>query len=130
MATDITVRIGGTEILTDERRLALETLIGNLRQLDLDGEIAYRPPTGAGVSWYEMTAIYLGAKAVDAATGHVVDRVIDAVLSRAVDWAKARMDNEGTARPQSITLYGPDGKPLKSVRVDKDVRGSTSLRGR
>ncbi len=120
MAVDITVRIAGTEILNEDRRLALEALITLFREQDLDGEIVYRPPTGRGISLYEVTAIYIGAKAVDAATGHVVDRVIDAVLSRAIQWAKSRLHKSETGRPQSITLYGPNGEVLKEVRVNKD----------
>jgi hypothetical protein len=62
MGPAITLRIGATEILDGERLRGLEELIGLFREMDLDGEIAYRPPAARSASWYEVTAIYLGAK--------------------------------------------------------------------
>lgn len=120
MVTEITVRIGGTEILTDDRRRALEQLIDQFREERLDGEISYRPPTGRGVTWYEVTLIYIGMKALDAVTGEIASRTIDAVTSRTIGWAKSRLERGETARPQSITLYDADGKVIKKFRIKKD----------
>lgn len=120
MPSEITVRIAGTEILHDGRREALEELINLFREDGLDGEIAYRPPTGRGVTWWEVALIYIGMKAADAATGQVTKAVIDAVTGRAKQWAKGRLERGDTSRPQSITIFGPDGRPLKKVQIQKD----------
>lgn len=70
---DLVFRIGGNEILYKERRADVEQLIGEVRtQLALEGELSYTPPSGRGVTWYEIMGIYIGTKALDAATGHVV----------------------------------------------------------
>jgi hypothetical protein len=45
------LRISGTEVLNEDRLSDLEELADKLRELSLDGEIAYRPPTGRGVTW-------------------------------------------------------------------------------
>jgi len=95
--------------------------------MNLDGEITYRPPTSRTVTWYEVTGIYLGAKALDAATGDVVGKVVDAVFARAVSWAKNRLAR-GAGVDQHVVLYGPDGTILKEVRVREDVHGDHSNR--
>ena len=117
---DFTVRIHGTEILNEDRRIALEDLIDSLRQDGLDGEIAYRPPTGRGVLWWEVVAIYVGGKFVDAVTGQIIKAALDQAVGRVTTWAKARLRRGDTSRPQSITLYGPNGEVLKEIKVDKD----------
>jgi hypothetical protein len=117
---EVTLRIGGTEALTPARLEALSVLIDELRELGLDGEISYRPPTGRGVTWYEVTLIYLGAKALDVVTGNAIEALLKLVTSKAIEWARLRLGRGETVRPQSITIYGPGGKPLKTIRIKKD----------
>lgn len=112
---DATLRIGPTSRLTPDELEGLESLVDLLRIEGLDGEIAYRPPTGLGVTWWQVTGIWLGLSVADAATGHVVDAILDKVTARVRAWIRARRD-AGT-RPQVVTIYGPDGKPLRKVEL-------------
>jgi hypothetical protein len=127
MATDVTLRIPGTEILHDEKRERLEELINLIREDGFDGEFAYRPPTGRGITYVEITFIYLGGKLLDAATGQIMDRALKAVIARRVQWVKARTDRGEANRPQLIQLYGPDGKKIGEVRIEKDETHSVDL---
>jgi hypothetical protein len=108
---DFTVRIGGTTRLLPERLEALEDLIEEFREEGLDGGIAYRPPTGRGVTPWEVAAIYLAGKALDAATGAVAERLLEALIDKIKGWVRRQ---ERTR--QVVTLYGRDGKPLMVVR--------------
>lgn len=111
MPVDFTVRIGGTTRLLPGRLEALEDLIDQFRDEGLDGEIAYRPPTSRGVTPWEVAGIYLGGKALDAATGAVAERLLEALLDKIKGWVRRQ---ERTR--QVVTLYGRDGRPLMVVR--------------
>lgn len=74
---------------------------------------------GRGVTWWEVVHVWLPASAVG---GAGVGKAVDVF----VDWARARMrrflDERKTKKkpnppPQHVTIYGPDGKPLKSVTL-------------
>jgi PAS domain-containing protein len=122
VADDIFVflRIGGTEILHDGRREALEALIASIREEGIDGEIRYRPPSGRGISWIEVTSIYIGMKVGDAIISTATKGLIDRIAERSKDWAKRRFASGDAVRPQLIRIYGPDGTVLKEVEVKKD----------
>lgn len=85
-----------------------------------DGEIAYRPPTALGVTWWQATAIYLGPKVLDTLTGHALESALDNVVEVAKRWAQARHDDRDSHRPQTVTIYGPRGQRLKEVNVTED----------
>ncbi len=112
---EATMRIGGATRLTPDRLEDIEDLINRLRQSYVSSELAYAPPGGAGVTWWEVLGIYVGSHVTDALIGDLVSKLVDGT----VDWirAKARRsrDNDKAMRPQSITIYGPDGKPLKKI---------------
>ncbi len=94
-----------------ERLEALEDLVNEFREEGVDGEIAYRPPTGRGATPWEVAAIYLAGKALDAATGAVAERLLEALIEKIKGWVRRQ---ERTR--QVVTLYGRDGKPLIVVR--------------
>jgi hypothetical protein len=53
--------------------------------------------------------------------GYLAGKVADAVIAKAVEgWKKMRGDKP-RARPRIVTLYGPDGEELKSVRIDEST---------
>lgn len=128
---DLTVRIAGTEILNDNRREALEELIEACREVGLDGEISYRPPTGRarGISLWEVTAIYLGGKLVDAATGQLMKSAVENIIKRSTVWARERLRQGDSPRPQKLQIYGPNGEVIKEVSVEpRDVDPNTTSR--
>jgi hypothetical protein len=115
VGVDFTLRIGGTTRLFPERLQALEDLIDDIREEGLDGEIAYRPPTGRGVTPWEVVGIYLAGKALDAATGAIAERLLDALIERIKSWVRRQ------ERPrQVVTLYGRDGKLLMVIRRNEN----------
>jgi hypothetical protein len=59
MTLTVTITTGPTSLITDETRAEYEELLDLLRQDEIDGEITDRLPTGAGVTWVEITEIWL-----------------------------------------------------------------------
>lgn len=126
---DLVVRIAGTEILNDNRREAIEELIEACREDGLDGEISYRPPTGRGISIWEITAIYLGGKLLDAATGQLMKTAVENVIKRSTVWVRERLRRGDSVRPQKIKIYGPNGEIIREVSVEpRDVDPNTTSR--
>src|SRR4051795_1301255 len=60
---------GPTSLLTEDARADFEPLIELLGQDEIEGEIAERLPSGRGVTWIEVTEIYLAVKGADTAVG-------------------------------------------------------------
>jgi len=111
VGVDFTLRVGDTTRLSPERLEALEELIDDFRDEGLDGEIAYRPPSHRAVTPWEVVGIYLAGKALDAATGAVAERLLDALIDTVKSWVRRQ------ERPhQIVTLYGRDGSPLMVIR--------------
>jgi hypothetical protein len=114
----VTVKIGGTFRLSPFLP-ALEELVDEIRENGSDGQITYRPPTGRGITLYETIGLYIALRAADASIGNVVTQVETA----AINWAKARFrrkrdDDESSERKKIITIYGPNGNPIKKIKVD------------
>lgn len=72
-------------------------------------------PSRRGVTWYQVVHILLSVGKL--AEGPIVG----AMVSKAIDWARSRFKEKSTKRPVSISIYGPDGKVVKSVLVKDDV---------
>jgi hypothetical protein len=71
---------------------------------------------GRGVTWWEVVHVWLPASVVGSP---LVAKAVDVF----VDWARARMrrfreEQEANPPPQHMTIYGPDGKPLKKVTLE------------
>ena len=111
----VTVRIGGTSRL-EPFLPSLEELIDEIRETGNDGQITYRPPSGYGVTLYQTIMIYIGLRAADVSIGNVVTSIEGAVIS----WVKKQFTSDTAAgrRKKIITIYGPDNKPLKSIKAD------------
>jgi hypothetical protein len=121
----VNIRIGGTFLLAPFLG-DLEDLIYELRENGNDGQITYRPPSGYGVTLYQTIMLYIELKAADAAIGDVTKQAVDSVIN----WVKGlfkrdreQAEAEGETvvwRKKIITIYGPDGKPLKRIKVDSE----------
>jgi hypothetical protein len=126
MSSEITPPLDGARPVSHERRQSLEELIDDLRALDVDAQVTTVRPKATGATWYDVTLIYLGAKVIDAATGHIVGSVLDAVVVRVTDWAKRQLARRREPDGQLITLYGPDGQELRIVQVSRGPEDSTA----
>jgi hypothetical protein len=110
----VTVRITG---VLSNYLTSLEVMIDELRRNGTDGEISYRPPGGKGPVVYEVIGLYIALKAADASISTVVSTTVNA----AINWIKAPFRRASEDVPQEpihkmITIYGPDGKPLKQIK--------------
>ncbi|WP_189764815.1 hypothetical protein [Streptomyces xanthochromogenes] len=114
-----TFRVGGTEILHEDRRRSLANLADDLQALSIECHLDYRPPDPGkrGVTWYEVLGIYLGTKALEGLTGYAVNALAEQTLGRVISWAKDRLRRHETNRPQSITIYGPDNQRVLTVLI-------------
>jgi hypothetical protein len=126
MSSEFTPPLDGARPISHERRQWLEELIDDLRALDVDAQVTTVRPKATGATWYDVTLIYLGAKVIDAATGHIVGSVLDAVVARVTDWAKRQLARRREPDGQLITLYGPDGQELRTVQVRRGPEDSTA----
>ena len=93
-----------------------------LRENGSDGQINYRPPSAPGVTLYQTIMLYIGLKAADASIGDVTKKVVDSVINWIRNTAKRNREDGKTLRKKIITIYGPDGKPLKQIKVDSRMR--------
>lgn len=117
----VTIRIHGTEILNPNRLEALEELIDELRENDCDAQITYRPPTGLGILLHEAINLAIGYVGMRTAET-TISTIVSKVESGAIDWVKNRFrksaENGDFERKKTITIFGPDGKPLKRIKAD------------
>lgn len=115
----LTIRIHGTELLNPDRLESLGELIEELRDNDLDGQIIYRPPTGLGVTLQEVIALIIGGEVTRDIGKAALNTIVSRVENGALDWLKGkfrRSAEEGkTERKKRVVIYGPDGKPLKTI---------------
>ena len=65
--------------------------------------------TGYGVTWYEIINIWLVTT--------ITKQLLEQISKIFIDWARQRFLRMGSKRPMSITIYGPNGKALKSIVV-------------
>jgi hypothetical protein len=111
----VTIRIHGTEYLNPRRVESLTELVGELRENGCDGEMAYRPPSGLGVPLWEVVMLFIGLRGAEA----TVSTVVNSVETSVIDWLKNRFrraaEGETHERKKKVTIYGPDGKPLKTI---------------
>lgn len=121
MGADFTVRILRIEAMTEERLVALAELIRRCRQDGLDGEIAYRPPSGTTPPpWWENTLISIAPTVLETATDSDLQRLVDTLSTRACEWAESRVRDARSTRLQSITIFGPDGAPVRKFGVAQE----------
>ena len=113
-----------SEVTSPERRAALENLRDRLGASgpEVVLEITDYVPGYRGLGFAEAVGIYIGLRASEA----VIDRLANDIFDRARDWARARFKRKaqdsptGFARPESFTIYGPDGETLKTWKVDRE----------
>lgn len=119
MELDFEIKFPETERL-EPRAESLNALVAAINELGYTGGIVHDEPDPykRGLSFWVITAIYLGGKFLDAATGEVVTHVLDSIKERALNWAKER--HLAQNRPVAVTVYGPDGEVLTKVEIDKD----------
>jgi hypothetical protein len=109
-------------VTSDERRqdlLELERRLGS-GALDVELQIAEYEPGYRGVTLLEVLGIYVGLRVSD----KVIDALVGDLYKKAKAWATARYRRKQAQgrgmRGESFTIYGPDGKRLKTWRIDKD----------
>jgi hypothetical protein len=69
---------------------------------------------GKGVTLFEVLNIWI--------LSAVSKQMIEQITKSAIDWARKRFNGKDTRRSTSITIYGPNGKAIKSV-VIKNASG-------
>jgi hypothetical protein len=121
----VTITTGPTSLITDEARSDYEELLKLLRQDDIEGEITERLPTAAGVTWVEITELWLNTGG-SAVAGWVIGKALDAVSRRAKQWLKStrrrklEADPDRQQRPQSVIIKNLMGEPACRIDVDPD----------
>jgi len=94
-----------------------------LGQDEIEGEIAERLPSGRGVTWIEVTEIYLAVKGADTAVGWAYEQALDAVAKHAQDWLRKKKRN---GRPQSVVIKSLGNEPERKIDMDKDGKVTES----
>jgi hypothetical protein len=66
-----------------------------------------------GVTLWEVLFVWLLVKVSDTAVKKITELLIE--------WANHRLKGDKGKQSRSVTLYDPDGKPLKTIKVDKGM---------
>ena len=111
--------------LNEEFALAWEELADQLRDLghDVRREDRYMEPGRRGITFGEVVAVYIGMKALDTVTGHVMDAALQRIIDAAKAWGRERFGKRGDApnpRPVVITFFDEEGKVIRTWKIDKD----------
>ena len=122
----ILIRAGrATEIMRPERRSDLDELVSRLRSegMVVDLQLTEHIPGRRGIVWGESVAIYIAG----AASGAVISNIVGDIYKQAKSWAAARFKKKqeasgenGNPRPESFTILGPDGKVLRTWKIDRN----------
>lgn len=96
--------------LRPERLLSLATALERSDRT-IRVELGYQPLTGLGVTWWEVLYAWVPWQDLEHAAAA-------AFVLQVVNWARSRF--KMSKRPQYVGILGPDGRLLKSVRVDAD----------
>ena len=126
MTCQVTITTGPTVLLTDETRSEYEELLKLLAQDDIQGEITDRLPGGRGVTWVEVTEIWLISTGANIVAGWAIEKVLDAIGGRAKQWIKGKRqkelekDPDRKVRPQSVIIKNSYGEPERKVEVDSE----------
>jgi hypothetical protein len=97
-----------------------EELAKEIRALDPDRDVQIdyydqMDPSRRGVTWFQVVHILLSV-------GKLAEPpIVTIIVSKAIDWARSRFKAKPTRRPVFISIYGPDGKVVKSVLVKDDA---------
>ena len=105
----------------DLGRAELDELAAEIREEnpDLDVEVFIGEEHGYGTTAGEVLRMYLEIGEIAGDTAAIMAPFYGAVRWAKRRWGKDRDEHpEGEPRPRYVTLYGPDGTALKSVRID------------
>ena len=107
----------------------LEDLAQSIREIDpsYDVRFAYRKQKGYGVTWWEV--LYIWLPWIGTAVGAIaVEKAVEKIIDLSIDWFRRRFNKEGKwKRPKYVAILGPDGKVLKSVRVNDEAQEPEDL---
>jgi hypothetical protein len=99
----------------------LNELAGRLKaQHEAEVEIVPRPERGYGVTFHEVMNIWVNVTGIAGGTATGV-----AILRSVAKWARERWHKDrdehpgSRPRPRSVTLYGPDGRAIKTIEIDE-----------
>jgi hypothetical protein len=126
----IIVRAGrASEVTSPERREALMELRGRLATggADVDLEVTEYIPGQRGVTWSETVGLFIAGAVGGGLLANVTKDIYDQAKAWALDrFTKKQAENpNGNPRPESFTIYGPDGEVLKTWKVDREGEHET-----
>lgn len=125
-APSIDIATPGIEHFSVAQLVALSELQTDLRASGFDvllprEERSWVPSPDTALTFVE---IYIGQRVGRRLLGKALDDAADLVLDKAKSWAKRQLAKARRGQPDdqppstlNVTLYGPDGKPLKTIEV-------------
>lgn len=78
-------------------------------------EIEVREERGYGVAWEEVIRIVIEHGDALAIWGRISPEVVSWLRGR---WKRDEAEEEGPSRTRTAVIYGPDEKPLKTVKIE------------
>lgn len=126
----IIVRAGrASEVTSPERSEALMELRARLATggADVDLEVIEYVPGQRGITWGETVGLFIAGSVGGGLLANVTKDIYDQAKAWALaSYAKKRSESpNGNPRPESFTIYEPDGEVLKTWKVDREGEHET-----
>ncbi len=122
-ASNIVIRIGRAyEVMHEERRVTTRDFADDLRRwgLTVELEVTEYVPGRYGLTLVEWTAIFIGTSAGTKIIGNLTDDLYQAAKELLRRRRKAKAEKGSAGRHLGFTIYGPDGKELRSWTTQED----------
>jgi hypothetical protein len=120
MEFEVTICTGPTALLTDDLNSDYHVLLELLADDGIQGKVTERSPSGSGVTWVEITEIWLATKGFDFVAEWAFDHALDSVSTRVKEWLRRRKRK----RPQAVIIKNLMGEPER--RIEVDIEGNQS----
>jgi hypothetical protein len=109
-----------TKGISDFKDGELEEILDAIREAAPELEVTLEDPQRMekgryGVVWGEILQLFFSAS-----FGYAFNHAVNAAVKKAREGWEQRQAHMARPRPRIVSIHGPDGRIIKSVRVDED----------
>jgi hypothetical protein len=109
-----------TKGISDFKDGELEEIVQSIIEAAPDLQVSLEDPQRMekgryGVVWGEILQLFFSAS-----FGYAFNHAVNAAVKKAREGWERRQQDKPNPRPRIVSIHGPDGRIIKSVRVDQD----------